>query len=194
MESLKPGIRARRILWGAVIFLALIGVFVVARRTVHLASILIHGYSPPAVPSNPRLAQFATLDDVFARYPVLTPALHRVGAVAVQPHIPQTPSPMAPAERPHFILIRRGGRRLGAGDELRDAVYRRRQSSGGDDVVWLVVFVRARQSASTYSVARNCIAPRMDDSRLLDRPGGRHYPADHRRFLRHKPLFRPDAV
>src|SRR5262245_66207368 len=72
MESTKPSIRARRILWGAVIFLALIGVSVVARRTAHLAPILIHGYSPPAVPSNPKLAQFATLDDVFARYAVLT--------------------------------------------------------------------------------------------------------------------------
>src|SRR5262245_13237680 len=72
MESTKPSIRVRRILWGAVIFLALIGVFVVARRTAHLAPILIHGYNPPAVPSNPRLAQFAALDDVFARYPILT--------------------------------------------------------------------------------------------------------------------------
>jgi uncharacterized membrane protein len=72
MENTKPGIRARRILWGAVIFLAPIGVFAVARRTAHLAPILIHGYSPPTVQSNPKLAQFAALDDVFARYPVLT--------------------------------------------------------------------------------------------------------------------------
>ena len=72
MESLKPGIRGRRILWGVVILLALIGVFAVARRTAHLAPILIHGYSPPIVPSNPKLAQFAALDDVFARYPALT--------------------------------------------------------------------------------------------------------------------------
>jgi hypothetical protein len=71
-KRLKPGIRARRILWGATIILALIGVFAVARRTVHLASILIYGYSPPAIPSNPRLAQFVALDDVFARYSVLT--------------------------------------------------------------------------------------------------------------------------
>jgi hypothetical protein len=72
MESLKPGNRARRILWGAVILLALIGVFVVARRVAHLVPILIHGYSPPIVPSNPKLAQFAALDDVFARHGVLT--------------------------------------------------------------------------------------------------------------------------
>src|SRR5262249_2229088 len=72
MESLKPGIRGRRILWGAVILLALIGVFAVARRTAHLAPILINGYSPPIVPSNPKIAQIAALDDVFARYPALT--------------------------------------------------------------------------------------------------------------------------
>ena len=72
MESLKPSIRARRILWGAVLFLALIGVSVVVRRTAHLVPILINGYSPPATPSNPALAQFVALDDVFARHPVLT--------------------------------------------------------------------------------------------------------------------------
>jgi uncharacterized membrane protein len=72
MESLKPGIRARRILWGAIIFLSLIGVFVAARRTAHLAPILIYGYSPPSASPNPRLAQFAALDDIFARHPVLT--------------------------------------------------------------------------------------------------------------------------
>jgi uncharacterized membrane protein len=72
MESLKPSTRASRLLWGAVIFLSLIGVFVVARRTAHLVPILINGYSPPTPPSNPRLAQFVALDDIFARYPVLT--------------------------------------------------------------------------------------------------------------------------
>src|SRR5262245_16112937 len=72
METLRPGVRAHRILWGAIILLSLIGVFIVARRTAHLAPILIHGYRPPAAPSNPRLAQLAALDDVFARHPVLT--------------------------------------------------------------------------------------------------------------------------
>lgn len=72
MGSLKSVIRARHILWGGVIILSLIGVFIVARRMAHLAPILIHGYSPPAASFNPRLAQFAALDDVFARHPVLT--------------------------------------------------------------------------------------------------------------------------
>ncbi|HEY1012967.1 MAG TPA: DUF2306 domain-containing protein, partial [Herpetosiphonaceae bacterium] len=30
------------------------------------------GYQPPALPANPRLAQLAALDDLFARYPALT--------------------------------------------------------------------------------------------------------------------------
>jgi uncharacterized membrane protein len=72
MENSKPGVRARRALWVAVIFLTLIGVFVVARRTAHLAPILTHGYSPPTGASNPKSAQFAALDDVFARHPALT--------------------------------------------------------------------------------------------------------------------------
>ncbi|MBO0860892.1 MAG: DUF2306 domain-containing protein [Chloracidobacterium sp.] len=72
MENLRPGDRAHSILWGAIILLSLIGVFIVARRTSYLAPILIYGYRPPAAPSNPRLAQLAALDYGFARHPVLT--------------------------------------------------------------------------------------------------------------------------
>jgi len=52
--------------------LALIGIAVVVRRTVTLVPILVTGYTPPAPASNPVAAQFAALDDIFARYPVLT--------------------------------------------------------------------------------------------------------------------------
>ena len=52
--------------------LALIGIAVVVRRTVTLVPILVNGYTPPAPASNPVAAQFAALDDIFARYPVLT--------------------------------------------------------------------------------------------------------------------------
>jgi hypothetical protein len=55
-----------------VVLLVLIGVAVVVRRMVHAVPILVNGYDPPAAPSNPALAQFAALDDIFARYPVLT--------------------------------------------------------------------------------------------------------------------------
>jgi len=69
---MKPGIRLRRALWSAVIFLAVIGSAVAVRRMVHLVPIVIAGYHPPPAPSNPVAARFAKLDDLFARYPVLT--------------------------------------------------------------------------------------------------------------------------
>ncbi len=69
---MKPGIRVRRALWSAVIFLALIGSAVAARRMVQLIPIAVRGYHPRAVTSNPVAAQFASLDDLFARYPFLT--------------------------------------------------------------------------------------------------------------------------
>jgi len=66
------GIRVRRALWCAVIFLAFIGSAVAVRRMVHLVPIVVGGYHPPAVTSNPVAAQFAALDDLFAHYPILT--------------------------------------------------------------------------------------------------------------------------
>lgn len=69
---MNPGIRLRRALWSAVIFLALIGSVVAVRRIVHLVPIVVRGYHPPAVSSNPVAAQFAALDDLFAHYPILT--------------------------------------------------------------------------------------------------------------------------
>ena len=68
----KPARRVRRALWSVVILLALIGIAVVVRRTVNLVPILMNGYTPPAAASNPVAAQFAALDDIFARYPILT--------------------------------------------------------------------------------------------------------------------------
>jgi len=69
---MKTGIGRQRTLWSAVIFLAFIGVAVAVRRMAHLVPIALQGYHPPAVNSNPRLAQFAALDDLFAHYPILT--------------------------------------------------------------------------------------------------------------------------
>ena len=69
---MKPGIRLRRAVWGAVIFLALIGSAVAVRRMVHLVPIVVRGYHPPSVTSNPVAARFAALDDLFARFPILT--------------------------------------------------------------------------------------------------------------------------
>jgi uncharacterized membrane protein len=69
---MKTGIWRQRALWSAVIFLAFIGFAVAVRRAVHLLPIAVHGYHPPAFSSNPRLAQFTALDDLFAHYPILT--------------------------------------------------------------------------------------------------------------------------
>jgi uncharacterized membrane protein len=69
---MKPGLGLRRAMWAAVIFLSVIGIAVAVRRMTHLLPIVAKGYRPPAVPANPRAAQFAALDDLFARYPVLT--------------------------------------------------------------------------------------------------------------------------
>jgi uncharacterized membrane protein len=59
-------------MWSAVIFLAVIGIAVATRRMTHLLPIVVNGHQAPAAPVNPRAAQFAALDDLFARYPILT--------------------------------------------------------------------------------------------------------------------------
>jgi uncharacterized membrane protein len=69
---MKPGIGRQRAVWSAVVFLAVIGVAIAVRRMTHLVPIVVHGYRPPAVVSNPRLAQLGALDDLFARHPILT--------------------------------------------------------------------------------------------------------------------------
>ncbi|MDQ1408396.1 MAG: hypothetical protein QOJ41_131 [Acidobacteriaceae bacterium] len=68
---MEPGIRIRRVLWGAMIFLALIGTVVAMRRMLHVVPIVLHGYRTPRA-SNRGAAQFGALDDLFAHYPVLT--------------------------------------------------------------------------------------------------------------------------
>jgi uncharacterized membrane protein len=69
---MPPGNRLRRTLWTAVIFLAFIGIAVATRRITHVLPIALHGYRPPSPPANPVAAQFAGVDDIFARYPYLT--------------------------------------------------------------------------------------------------------------------------
>jgi uncharacterized membrane protein len=64
--------RVHQLLWPTTIFLCLIGIAIVARRSVHLIPIVLHGYHPPAAPRNPAFIQFASTDDIFARHPTLT--------------------------------------------------------------------------------------------------------------------------
>ena len=62
----------RRVLWSAVIFLALIGSAVAVRRMTTVVPVVLHGYRPPPPAANPVAAQFGALDDLFAHYPRLT--------------------------------------------------------------------------------------------------------------------------
>jgi hypothetical protein len=69
---MEQGVRLRRTIWGAVIFLAAVGCAATIRRMMVIVPILAHGYHPPPIASNPVTAQFGALDDLFARYPRLT--------------------------------------------------------------------------------------------------------------------------
>jgi uncharacterized membrane protein len=65
-------VSGQRRLWAALVFLCVIGAGVIVRRAVALWPVLMHGYHPPAAVTNLVRAQFAGLDDIFARHPVLT--------------------------------------------------------------------------------------------------------------------------
>jgi uncharacterized membrane protein len=69
---MKSDDRIHRALWSVVVFLALIGVAVAARRITLLVPILVDGYHPRPSAANPADAQFRAVDDIFARHPVLT--------------------------------------------------------------------------------------------------------------------------
>jgi uncharacterized membrane protein len=69
VSTRRPG---RRGLWAAITLLCLIGAAVVIRRTLALWPVVMHGYRRPALQANPALAQFAALDDIFARHALLT--------------------------------------------------------------------------------------------------------------------------
>jgi hypothetical protein len=59
--------KPNRVVWSAIVLLALIGVAIVVRRTIQVVPILLNGYHPPAVQS-----PSSALDDVFARHVILT--------------------------------------------------------------------------------------------------------------------------
>jgi len=69
---MEPQAGFRRALWSTIVILALIGSAVTVRRMVHVVPVVVKGYQPPGVPLNPSVAQFAALDDLFARHPILT--------------------------------------------------------------------------------------------------------------------------
>jgi uncharacterized membrane protein len=69
---MEPGVRMRRVLWSAVVFLAFIGTAVAVRRMTTVVPVVLYGYRPPPPAANPVAAQFGALDDLFAHYPRLT--------------------------------------------------------------------------------------------------------------------------
>jgi len=61
-----------RLVYTIVILLSLIGAAVAVRRTLTLIPVLANGYHAPVSTTNSTIAQFRKVDDIFARYPVLT--------------------------------------------------------------------------------------------------------------------------
>ncbi|HEU5089834.1 MAG TPA: DUF2306 domain-containing protein [Roseiflexaceae bacterium] len=71
MRITRGGRAAGRVMQVLVALLVLIAVAVVVRRTLFLLPVLAGGYQPQP-PANPIAAQFASADEIFARYPLLT--------------------------------------------------------------------------------------------------------------------------
>ncbi len=61
-----------RLVYAIVIFLTLIAIAIVARRTLKLVPVLINGFHAHIPQANKRLEELAATDDIFARYPILT--------------------------------------------------------------------------------------------------------------------------
>ncbi len=71
-ENIKSDKSNLKWIYTIVIFLSLIGVAIVARRTLKLVPVLINGFQAHKPQANANLEQLAATDDLFARYPVLT--------------------------------------------------------------------------------------------------------------------------
>ena len=69
IKSNKPNLKWIYVL---IIFLSLIGIGIVARRTLKLVPVLINGFQAHKPAANANLEALAATDDIFARYPVLT--------------------------------------------------------------------------------------------------------------------------
>jgi hypothetical protein len=69
MKKNKPNLTG---VYTVLVLLILIGIAIVARRTLNLIPVLVNGYHPPKPASNPQLQVLTNLDDIFAHYPLLT--------------------------------------------------------------------------------------------------------------------------
>jgi len=97
-------------------------------------------------------------------------------------------------ERTDVSDLRRSDWSFGPGDELRDARNWRSESGGGYDFVWGFLIVRAGKGVLAYPEAGDCVAPRMDDSRVCHWIGGGGDTADYRVFLCHEPVDGTNAA
>ncbi|MGH2564364.1 MAG: hypothetical protein ACRDE5_07620, partial [Ginsengibacter sp.] len=69
IKSNKPNLKW---IYLVIIFLSLIGIGIVGRRTLKLIPVLINGFQAHKPQANANLEALAATDDIFARYPVLT--------------------------------------------------------------------------------------------------------------------------
>jgi hypothetical protein len=192
--------RAGRLVWGAVIFLAAIGSAVALRRMVHLVPVVIGGYRAPVVAANPALAQLTALDDLFARSAILT-LVHIVPGLLFMVLGPWQFSATIRAR--HLRWHQWNGRifvfsgvviGVGAGDEFCDAGDRRSESGGGDHVIWGVLSDRAGQGGLAYPEKGSGAASRVDDSRVCRGVGGGNDTADHRNIFCDQPDYGFDTA
>ena len=195
---MEPGIRFRRVLWSAVVFLALIGAAVAVRRIVYLGPILTRAYSPPAVPPDSRAAQFAALDEVFARHPILT-MIHVVPGLLF--------TVLGPFQFSEFIRARHlqwhrwnGRIFLATGFIIGiSALFMSftMQSIGGVNQAAATVlfgsFFLFALSKSFWHIRRREVALHRQWMIRAFAIGLAVASSDRGNFLRHQPIFRPDA-
>jgi hypothetical protein len=200
---MEPGVRIRRVLWSAVIFLVFIGSAVAVRRMVHVVPMALHGYRPPPPVSNPVAAQFSGLDEIFARHPVLT-VIHIVPGLLF---MLLGPLQFSSAIRARHLRWHRWSGRIFVACGFVIGISAlimsfgmpaiggdwRRESSGRDHFIRILFLGGAVQGVLAYPSARSCAAPRVDDSRILDWVGGGNYSADYGDIFCDQPVVRADA-
>jgi len=186
-ESYAIQPRIQRILWGLTIFLALIGVAVVLRRTLLLALILINGYKPPVATGSSTAAQFAALDDIFARYPLLT-LIHILPALLFMILGPlqfnatirlRHPQWHRWSGRLYLLCSLIVGLTALVMSFAMPAIAAVNQATATTLFAILFLFL-VGQSLLAYLAPPNCPTSRVDDSRFCNWPGSCYHPSYHR--------------
>jgi len=120
--------------------------------------------------------------------------IYAAGAVAIQFHYSCASFTLAQVEWASFCGLWICDWNFSADHEFWDAGDRRCQSSCGDRPVRIVFFVGTKPGVLADQAARNYVAPRVDDSGILDWAGGSYYTADYRNIFRDEPDFRTDTA